>query len=391
MPRFEPFTAIRYADRFAPESVTAPPYDVVSASARAELLARSEVNVVAIDMPTGPDAYTGAAATFARWRSDGVLVDDDRPSFTIYRMRTIDADGRAHDTIGALGAMTLSRPEEGQILPHEFTTPKAKSDRLDLLRATRANLSAVWGLTPSPGFTDLLTVDAPPLWHFEADGVTHTVWRVDDPERLAAISAAVASAPVVIADGHHRFETSLAHRDERAAAGDLAGDDAVLCFIVELADDRLSVGPIHRQVSGVPDGPALLDHLSEHFELAPFDLDGPDVVDRLVAIGALGLCTRDGQWSLTPRPALVDACRDLDSSRLDHALAAYADATLTYEHDIDAAFAAVHDGDCVAAVLLRPVTVAQIVGIAEGGERMPPKSTFFAPKPRTGVVFRSLL
>ncbi len=391
MPSFEPFRAIRYADRFDPRLVTAPPYDVVSHGERERLLSCSDHNVVAIDMPTGDDAYAAAAGRFAEWRRSSVLIDDEKPSFTVYRMETVDDDGVALRTTGVIGAMTLSRPGEGEILPHEFTTPKAKSDRLDLLRATRANLSAVWGLSPSAGLTSLLTVDAPPLWQFDADGVTHTVWRLDDPERVAAISAAIAANPIVIADGHHRYETSLAHRDERVAAGDIAGDGAVMCFVVELVDDELFVGPIHRQVSGVPDGPELLEALADWFDIAPFDLDSPRLVARLQQAGALGLITRTGQWSLAPRAERFAGVRDLDSSRLDAALAGFAEATLIFEHDPDAVRTAVREGDAVAGVFLRPVTIDQIVDIARGGERMPPKSTFFTPKLRTGVVFRSLL
>ena len=391
MPRFEPFTAIRYADRFDPRLVTAPPYDVVGPEERDELLRRSDHNVVAIDMPVGDDAYTDASARFRRWRDEGTLVNDDRASLTVYRMETLDADGRVRRTTGVIGALTLSRPGEGEILPHEFTTPKAKSDRLDLLRATRANLSAVWGLSPTPGLGALLELTDPPLCAFEADGVTHTVWRLDDPERMAAVSDAIAANPVVIADGHHRYETSLAHRDERVEAGDLRHDDAVMCFVVELADDQLFVGPIHRRVAGIPDGPELLAALGEDFEIEPFDLSAPGVVTRLQHAGALGLLTRHGQWSLTPRPGRFTSARDLDSSRLDQALARFDGAAVTYDHDLESVRAAVDSGDCVAGVLLRPVTVDQIVDIARGGERMPPKSTFFAPKPRTGVVFRTLL
>jgi uncharacterized protein (DUF1015 family) len=400
VPRFEPFRGIRYdVERLDPEAVTAPPYDVIGPEERAVLVATAAENVVRIDLPVpdpdrpSEDPYALASALFRTWRADGVLVEDPSPSFTIYRMEAPDEDGVVRRTTGVIGALELSRPGEGGILPHEFTTPKAKSDRLDLLRATDANLSPVWALSPAKGLTDLLAVDEAPLARFEADGVVHTVWRVTDPDRVAAIVEAIAGEPVVIADGHHRYETSLAYRDERRAASDDGtggGADSVLCFVVELVDEELTVGPIHRLLSGLPDGFDLVAALAPSFDAEPFDVDAERVVRRLQDEGGLGLVTPDGAWLLRPRPEALGEARDLDSSRLDVALAALPSPTVVYQHGVDHVRAAVASGAAQAGVLLRPATVAQIVDIAHGGERMPPKTTFFAPKPRTGVVFRDL-
>ena len=400
MPRFEPFRGIRYdLDRLDPARVTAPPYDVISPSDREALLAEAPENVVRIDLPVpdpsdpGADPYEVAAELFQRWRAEGVLVDDPEPSFTVYRMEAPDEDGVVRRTTGVMGALTLSRPGEGGILPHEFTTPKAKSDRLDLLRSTTANLSPVWGLSPAAGLSDLLDTEDEPLARFEADGVVHTVWRVSDPERVAAIAEAVGSEPVVIADGHHRYETSLAYRDERRASspdGTAGGAEAVLTFVVELVDDELSVGPIHRLLSGLSDDTDLSAALEPFFEVEPLELADTGTVRRLQELGGLGLVTPEGTWLLRPRPEAMAEARDLDSSRLDVALAALDGVSVVYQHGVDHVRAAVASGDAQAGVLLRPVTVAQILDIAHGGERMPPKSTFFFPKPRTGLVFRDL-
>jgi uncharacterized protein (DUF1015 family) len=401
VPRFEPFPGIRYDFTSRdPGTVTAPPYDVISPSDREALVSGDPDNVVRIDLPVGEgdgvDPYERAGALWTRWRADGVLRDDPAPSFTIYRMESVDDDGRARRTTGVVGALELSRPGEGGILPHEFTTPKAKSDRLDLLRATSANLSAVWGLSPAPGLTDLLATDDEPEVHFtDADGVTHSAWTLTDPDRLSAIAAAVGAHPVVIADGHHRYETSLAYLGERreaaAAGGAPVGDAAaVMCFVVELADDELTVGPIHRLVSGLPDGFDLLGALAPFFELEPFELTGTGTVGRLQQAGGLAVVLPDGCWVARPRPDAMAGARDLDSSRLDVALAALPSPTVVYQHGVDHVRAAVAAGEAQAGVLLRPATVDQIVEIAHGGERMPPKTTFFAPKPRTGIVFRDL-
>jgi len=393
VPRFEPFRAIHYdLGTFDPAAVTAPPYDVIGPDERRSLSDRSPQNVVGIDLPVdGDDPYAEAAARFEQWRAEGVLVTDPSPSFTVYRMETTDDDGVVRHTTGVIGAMELSRPGEGDILPHEFTTPKAKSDRLDLLRSTRANLSAVWGLAPAPGLTSLLEIDDAPMCRFEADDVVHLLWRVEDPERVAAISAAVGSHPIVIADGHHRYETSLAYRDERRADdGDAGEADAVMTFVVELVDEELLVAPIHRLVSGLPSDLDLLEAFAPFFTIEAFELTGMGTIRTLQERGALALVRRDGAWLLQPRPKAMDGARDLDSSRLDRALASLPEHTLQFQHGVDHVRRAVAQGEAQAGVLLRPVTVEQIVAIADGGERMPPKSTFFFPKPRTGLVFRSI-
>ncbi len=393
MPRFEPFIGIRYdTTSLDPALVTAPPYDVISPSDRAALIANAPANVVRIDLPVdGDDPYGDAAQQFNRWRTEGVFVDDSEPSFTVYRMEAADENGIIRHTTGVIGAMELTRPGEGDILPHEFTTPKAKSDRLDLLRSTRSNLSAVWGLSPASGLTALLDTTDAPLCRFEADGVTHTIWKIADPERITAIRSAIGSAPIVIADGHHRYETSLAYRDERRAAdGDGGSADAVMTFVVELVEDELEVGPIHRLISGLPDDVDLLAAFDPYFESEPFSSSELPTIRELQELGGLALVTSDGTWLLRPRPDTIAATRDLDSSRLDLALTALPDHSLVYQHGVDHIDAAVRSGAAQAGVLLRPVRIDQIIEIAEGGEKMPPKSTFFAPKPRTGVVFRSI-
>ncbi|MCD9623145.1 DUF1015 family protein [Rhabdothermincola salaria] len=401
MPRFEPFPGIRYdVARADPAAVTAPPYDVISPSDREQLVAADPRNVVRIDLPvpddSGADPYAQAAALWAAWQTDGTLVTDAGPSFTVYRMELVDDDGHARHTTGVVGALALSPPGDDGILPHEFTTPKAKTDRLDLLRTTTANLSAVWGLSPAPGLTDLLHCDEAPSIHFTDDtGVTHSVWTITDPDRLTAISTAVTAHPVVIADGHHRYETSLAYLGERRVAADDGGPgvgaaEAVMCFMVELVDDELAVGPIHRLLSGLPDGFDLPGALAPFFELSPIDLTGAGTVARLQAEGGLALITPDGDWLARPRPEAMASARDLDSSRLDVALAALPSPTVVYQHGVDNIRGCIARGEAQAGVLLRPATVAQIVDIAHGGERMPPKTTFFYPKPRTGIVFRDL-
>ncbi len=408
VPRFEPFPGVRYdLSRADPAAVTAPPYDVIDADQRAALAARDPHNTVVIDLPVGgADPYADAAEAFTAWLADGVLRIDE-PSFYVYRMDYTGETGEPAHTTGVVGALELSRPGEGGILPHEHTTKKAKSDRLNLLRATAANLSAVWGLSPAAGLTNLLETEEPPLasWADE-DGVTHSLWVVSDADRLEKISATIAGSPVVIADGHHRYETSLAYRDERRdtapTATDLGADtaagtdpaspayDAVMTYVVELADEQLSVLPIHRLLSGLPDDFSLRDALTSHFWITPAGPVDPGITETMRNQGCLVLVERDHVSLLTPKPEAMAGLRPLDTVWLDAALEGLPDHDLTFQHGVDNVVRAVTRGDAQAGVLLRPATVRQITDIARGGERMPPKTTFFHPKPRTGVVFRQL-
>ena len=392
--RFQPFSALRYAGSVDLDRTISPPYDVIDEAQRAELAARDPHNAVLVDLPADDgerSRYDVARDLLAAWQAEGVLAADERPTFTIHRMAYVDDAGVPRHTTGVIGALELSPPGT-DILPHEHTTPKAKSDRLDMLRHTRANTSAIWGLSLAKGLTDLLPVDAEPAAVVDAgDGVVHTVWVVDGTDTVAAIAAAVEAQPVVIADGHHRYETSLAYRREREQAdGDAGPAAATLAYVVELVEDELTVRAIHRLVDGLPPDTDLVAALDRWFE--PLGAPPTDVPLTLAMQQAGALCavTPTGDVLLRPRPEALADVRDLDSARLDAALAGLAEHTLRFQHGVDHVHAAVATGTAQFGVLLRPATVAQIEDTAHGGERMPPKTTFFHPKPPTGLVFRPL-
>lgn len=391
VPRFEPFAALRYASDQDLDLVIAPPYDVLSDADTDELAARDAANIVHVDVPRerdGPDRYEVAGSTLRRWIADGILVADAAPTFTIYRMAFDDEEGGRRVVTGVLGAIEVT---DSGVLPHERTTPKASTDRLDLTRAANANLSPVWGLSLAPGLTALLAAPGDEVGSIVVDGATHSVERVDDPERLAAIAALVGSDDVLIADGHHRYGVARQHRDDvRTATGrDNTPAELTLAFVNELIDDQLSVAPIHRLYTGIEAG-ELRAALDRSFLLSDVDGGAAEVVTLAAAEGRMAVVWSDGtaHW-LDERPEVFDDVRALDGLWLEHTLA---DVThvVTYQHGAQAAADAATQGDTIAAVLIRPVSVAEITRTAREGLLMPPKSTFFTPKLRTGFVIRSL-
>jgi uncharacterized protein (DUF1015 family) len=281
--------------------------------------------------------------------------------------------------------------------------PKAKSDRLALLRAMRVNVDPIWGLTLGDGLTDRLD-RATPLCECRDDAdVRHELGAIDDPEAIAAISGIVGAAPLVLADGHHRFETALAYRDERRAAGvDDSGANAIMCFVVELVEEELWIAPIHRLLD-LPAGLDLRAALADAFTLDDAGTNTPEHVDELIDVmaaeGALGIVDRDGLTLARPvADARAAALGD------EHPVVAATDAAVVealvvprlpgaswhYRHDARGVAALVDKGAASAAILCSPVTVAQTRAASVDRARMPQKTTFFSPKPRTGMVFRAL-
>ena len=238
------------------------------------------------------------------WIDAGVMSYDDTPTFTIYRMRFTDASGTARDIAGVLGGLEVVDEGAGGVLPHERVTPKASTDRLDLTRATQANLSPVWGLSLASGLTALLAEPGEPMASVTVDGVDHVVERVSDPVRVQAIAAKVGSDDVLIADGHHRYGISRTYRDEvRADNGDQPNPaDDTLVFVNELVADQLSVEAIHRLYHDVSFDD-LVTALDTSFQRSAAGTPDDQTLATMDRDGMLCLIGPDGsaQW-LTPRP-----------------------------------------------------------------------------------------
>ncbi|HXQ44731.1 MAG TPA: DUF1015 domain-containing protein [Acidimicrobiales bacterium] len=393
MPAFEPFSGLRYDPAIPLDRVIAPPYDVVDAEERARLAERHLANAIHVELPvddprTGLDRYQSAAAYLARWVEEGVLQREGAPAFYAYRMTV--PGGRT--TTGVIGALRCD-PTGEDILPHEQTMPKDTTDRLDLLRACRTNLSPIWGLSLSPGVSKTFEPDGPPTAEAtDDDGVGHALWVLDDPAVTEAVTAGVGAAPLVIADGHHRYQTALTYQAERRAGGAAEGGyDAIMALVVELSEDQLAVGPIHRTLGNLPPDLDLAETFGQWFDTVHVGPTDDTLVGAVADSEALALVTATDLWLLTPRQETYTAAgSDLDSSLVALVVDRIPGVTTTYHHDWHAAVGSVTAGDAGAAVLIRPVTVAQIGEWAHAHRRMPPKSTYFHPKPRTGMVFRPL-
>jgi uncharacterized protein (DUF1015 family) len=398
MPRFEPFRGLRYQpDASLIGQVMAPPYDVIGSAERVHLASRHPANAVLVELPEpdlqgGRDRYMVATDLFTRWQAEGILRPDPEPSLYPYRM----TDTSGHTSTGVLGALGLSDPgEESDILPHEQTLPKPKSDRLDLLRATRANLSPIWGLSMTAGLTANFdpTDDEPVADAYDDDGVRHQLWVLNDRDAIAAVRTAVAGAPVVVADGHHRYETARTYQAEcRAANGNKSGaHDLVFALIVELAEEQLTVGAIHRTVSALPEDFDIVGAFSEWFDVVRAGAADDRTLGALADSLSLTMVTGGQAYLLLPHAETYEeAGNDLDSSLIAVALSHLPPHDVLHRHSVGEAMAALADGEGQMAFLLRPVTVAQIEEWANARRRMPPKTTYFSPKPRTGMVFRSL-
>ncbi len=383
MPRFEPFRALRYAaDDLTP--LVAPPYDVLSDAQVDALQQRSPHNISYVDVPRGgDDRYEKAAELLRGWTAEQVLVRDAEPSFTIYRLRFVDATGTERDIAGVLGGLEVVDDGAAGVLPHERTTPKASTDRLDLTRATRTNLSPVWGLSLAGGLTDALAEPGELVASVTDEGVEHRVERITDRDRIARIQAIIGSDDVLIADGHHRYGISRTYRDEvRAATGGTDGAaEQTLAFVNELVADQLSVEAINRLY------PKLHPQFSDTFVLEETTRPTAETLAEMATEGYLVLYTRDRSWKLTAKPGAFADVRALDGAWLEYTLG---DVEVSYQHGLAESLAAVDDGLAEAAVLIRPVSVTEIERTAREGLLMPPKSTFFTPKLKTGLVLRPL-
>jgi uncharacterized protein (DUF1015 family) len=400
--------------------VTAPPYDVISPEARDAYEAMSPYNVVRLILArTGPDDgpeaerdgtgdYRNVAALLASWQADGVLRRDRSTCLYVYE-EIYELRGTRRVQRGVLASVALD--DTGTwVVPHERTMAAPVADRLRLLEATEVNLSPVFGVYAGAGgpaaVLDGVTATEPVLDCADETGVRHRLWVVDDPDRIAAWRERMASQRVLIADGHHRYRTSLAYRDAvRTANGGRPGPwDELLMFLVDADLHGPAVLAIHRLLADL-DGAAVLAGLEGDFDARP--ATSPAEAERLLGelpeeAVAFGLYSGGRSWLLVARdPAGLAAEAGRDRRMLDVEVlhgpvlskrlgVSDFEGRVAYESDLAAAVAAVDQGAAASVLILRPARFGAVAEIAAGGETLPQKTTYFYPKPRDGLVLRPL-
>jgi uncharacterized protein (DUF1015 family) len=395
--------------------VVAPPYDVIDAPQRAALIARSPFNVVAVDLPEGePEPYASARELFESWQLQGAVVRDQEPAVWAHTQRYTGPDGVVQTRRGFFCRVRIEEYGPGRVRPHERTHPGPKEDRLRLTRATRANMSPIFSLYSDPEGAawealEPATAQAPWGEATDADGTVHRLWRVADTQVVAAVQAAARESELLIADGHHRYETARAYAEEVGGEGE---HQYVLMCLVALEDPGLTVFPTHRLVKGLdPERrEALAAALERDFEIA-------EVAAQELAPppgqGPLQLGYIDSQTGRPVRLTLKDqaiadaalaghseAYRRLDTGVLEALLLkgalGFSDEDIShlrdfrYARDADEALELVRSGAYDAAFVMRATPVAQVRDVAAAGENMPPKSTYFFPKLLTGLLFNPL-
>lgn len=351
-------------------------------------------NIVHVDVPLGgDDRYHLAGQVLRRWIDTGVMVADPEPSFTIYRMSCAAADGTDRQVVGVLGALEVVDEGSGGVLPYARTTLRARTDRLDLMKQTMANTSPVWGLSLARGVTDLLRAPGTAVAEVTRDAVTHRVERVTDADRLAAISARVAGADVILVDGHDRYSAARKYRDcmrIRTQAHDGAAE-YTLAFTCEVGQNQFSINAVHRLYRGtrLPD---LVARLEVFFDTEPVSTPDAALLGAMVARGRLVLLDAQGRGTwLIPKPGAFDEVPALDGSWLEHVMAGCATTIVSYQHGLGGIRRALADGAADAAILTRPTGISEIQRAAQTGMLMPPKSMLFTPTLLTGLVIRDLV
>jgi uncharacterized protein (DUF1015 family) len=429
-----PFRGIHYDLSQVPDlsQVVSQPYDVISPEEQMVLHRRHPRNIVWVDFgldaegdgPAG-NKYTRAAASYRQWLSEGTLVRDPSPTLYYYEQEFSLSGRGVLVRKGFLGALRLSAFGEGVVLPHEKTHSRPKEDRLSLMRATEANTSPIFGLYSDPRDEATKALRAKiagrPYFSVTDDlGVKHRVWRVTDPASLSAATEKMSDKKVFIADGHHRYETALAFRDERRRKHGVREDAAyehVLMFLCNMDDEGIVILPTHRGIHSVP-GFSEEDLVSRVRSHLPVETRPGTPEDALRAIGEEGKkgkaiawsagggrfhivsfpdTARFGEKNLSRFPSEL---RTLDVVLLHGFLleqmlgitpeAVTAGQFVRYYKEAGKAVADLEQGGLQAAFFLNPITMGEFRNVSLSGHVLPQKATFFYPKILTGLLIFSV-
>lgn len=422
MPEIRPFRALRYdPGKTSVADVVAPPYDVIGPEQQAQLYDRSQYNVVRLILGRENDRYAEARSNLLAWKDEQILVRDDQEAIYFLTQSFVGPDGVHHTRRGFIAICRVEEFKTGSVLPHEKTLSKPKEDRFKLVQATKTNLSQIFSIYADSGnrMGELLDcgISGTPLLEVEYEGVQNRLWRCTDELLIRDVVAGMKGRTVLIADGHHRYETALAYRDlMRIKTGSGSGDPPfgyTMMFFSSMDERGLVVFPTHRLVHSLPafDPEALLTKLRDHFEITMFGARDA-LLDELTVRKeyAFGLMTpaSDHLVVLKDRGSLKTIIggrispevRELDvtllhSYILEDLLNISRDSQERKEHldyvkNVDDADEAVRSGRAQAAFLMNATKLEQIRRVAKAGHTMPQKSTFFYPKLLSGLLLYPL-
>jgi uncharacterized protein (DUF1015 family) len=426
MARIRPFAPLRYNPQRIPDvgAVIAPPYDVISEEKRAQLVARDRHNIIRLILPEGDESakYREAGELFAQWMRDEILVREPGEAIYVYAQRFAHpATGQSIERLGFMACVKLEPFSAGVILPHERTLSGPKADRLRLMETTDANLEPIFGVyrdanaRSSERLRDAASGE--PFVHaHDSDGVEHTLWRVEDSESVAALRDDLSASTIFIVDGHHRYETALTYRAQKhAEQPSLPADspvDFIMMFLAPTSDPGLVILPTHRVVHSLAsfDSPTLMNALAEYFELAEVaseeeglarlkqHRDSPSFLllhDDRITLASL----RDRAAALFG-PDIPGVLADLDVTILHELIlerilgitkeAQAAQTNLRYVKSAEEAFAESRRPGVQLVALMNPTRLEQVERVAESGQVMPQKSTYFYPKLASGLLINPL-
>ncbi|HCP60538.1 MAG TPA: DUF1015 domain-containing protein [Dehalococcoidia bacterium] len=437
MAEIHPFRGVRYAREVVSDlaAVLCPPYDIITSQMQGELYHRSQYNFVRLEdgweLPqdeVSNNRYTRAAATLEQWLEQGVLKIDKAPALYLHD-HYFTYRGEEYRRRGIITCVRLEEWDKRVTRPHEGTLAEPRNDRLSLMWALQADTSPILALFEDPSRQVALVLGAqecgdPVISLGSVDGERHNVWAITDPAAINQLAGYLVHQPLYVADGHHRYESALTYQRERqSCSSSLLRDEAfnfVLMELVELAEPGLVILPPHRLVRGVSKVVlgGLMDGLRALFEIEELPLDMPDVwqrVDSLLADETTGV--RLILFGLTEGRLLVLRLRDLDAacqmmpyfhselykkldvSVVDHVIlekllglgGGGKEGVLAYTYEGRDAVGKVLSQEYQLAFLLSPARAKVIKAIADAGDRMPRKSTYFYPKAPAGLVFYRLV
>ncbi len=419
MADIRPFRALRYDSSLDLSEIVCPPFDTISREQQRDLYERSPYNAVRIELAeeSGPGRYENSGATVRQWMADEVLRRDEKPAFYVHR-QTFRHGGREYTRTMLFARVRVEPSSAGTVLPHEQTFGGPKEDRLQLMRATHLNPSPVFMFYRDEGGRVRGLLEAGAGQRAVADFVSpdeqrQSLSRLDDAEAVAELAAAFAEKTLYIADGHHRFETALAYRDEAKAAADgWTGEEPenfAMVALVAQDDPGMLTLPTHRLTNAETPLAEALGRFEELFEAAPFEGTAGELAAKADA-SSFGLVNEDGLRLLTVKdPPALDALmpqeRSAEWRALNYAIANHVIlrrclgltehemkdySRFWFTEDAQEAASQVQRGKATYAVLMAPLPVAAVLSLADAGELMPQKSTYFWPKAPTGVLFNLL-